>query len=1231
MKSGTRHIFHFFISLFLLLLLLQAPAAAGSGTGDTAEDPMPVPEEKLVIQNGTYYGIEKGWFSSVNPDHGTMYFSIRLPDSVTAVASDGFRDSYSSDKEKYNAVTYNDNLGRYQIVAIDFSGATALQTINSQAAMGCSALTGVLDLSATRLETLEKSAFKECTGLTGVILPSTLKNIGSTSSGSVFYGCSGLQFVRTAGGAPHAVFELPSGLVILGRQSFYGCTGLPADTTVVLPASVTHVGSEVFYYTPPVTTIVIQSKDTSGYDGSAFKSSANYGYGKRLVVLPNAATYIAYVGRCAPSSLQEAVTYPYTAQFVNAQSGTDVTVASMQNRLYGQDIRLSFDPQTNLICLDSGQTIPPTPDMEWGDGFTGGWVFDNRIILENDSVVAYYTYERDKCRDEISFYLQPIVAPPTVIPIVDGQEAAGWTNGKCDATVLNDGGNHSIGVSVSHPLEVEPENPQEGDIYVDFRFKWTDVAGSFKGPRSGGKNGANPEQEFKGWSWDYNTIPIQGQKHARSGENYYMVEIEGYYTVYSAASGWSNGIRFFKTASTIFGGAGEETNYFPPFRFHVALEGTPEPVTIAPADITVYMGGSGYGGAVGTDGSGITSDSGFPEPGFVLTLPDSLQGVDVTEDLTLQCIDDDKSFIWKFEKYGDGAHQVYRIVPVGGTAATPVRMQFINESGAVVTSDGEDFDVGQYVNQTLTMSVYGREIAAENVRLLCSGTEYPVAVGHGTLTVRGTTSGAVYSPAQTDGESVRLPAGGPALTVPADTVYSINDSAVQVEDTDGVALLFDRIIEGGAGGEQTYTALLKGKVDDKLGTAAGSTRHYVSRYLDLVDTENGNAWVAASGPVTIYWPLPEGTDGNTRFTLLHFTGLHRSMAPEEITEKLTDAAYVPAEVTITDVTDTHVAFQVSTGGFSPFVLVWETPKSDGSDPGTPTSNYTLRYDTDGGTKISSETKTFSWTKKYEDLPVPARQQYIFAGWYLDRALTQPVTGDVRVSRSTVTLYAKWLEDPSAPGHSGIGAWLNTGDHMAYLNGYEDGSFRPDGHMTRGEVAQLFYNLLLEKDVPITVSFSDVPDGAWYAEAVNTLASLGILEGVGGDRFAPDRPITRAEFTALAMRFICGDMAGTNIFSDVHEGDWFYDQVVGSIRYGWITGYEDGTFRPGRPITRAEVTAVVNRMLDRAADTAYVDDHREEIRSFRDLSETHWAYDQIVEAATAHEYVRVDGVEIWKSL
>lgn len=102
--------------------------------------------------------------------------------------------------------------------------------------------------------------------------------------------------------------------------------------------------------------------------------------------------------------------------------------------------------------------------------------------------------------------------------------------------------------------------------------------------------------------------------------------------------------------------------------------------------------------------------------------------------------------------------------------------------------------------------------------------------------------------------------------------------------------------------------------------------------------------------------------------------------------------------------------------------------------------------------------------------------------------------------------------------TGVSQWLNTEDHMAYLHGYEDGTFRPDTHMTRAEAAQMFYNLLLDKNVPVTVSFHDVPADAWYAPAVNTLASLGIITGVGDNRYEPDRAITRAEFTVIAMRF-----------------------------------------------------------------------------------------------------------------
>ena len=218
-----------------------------------------------------------------------------------------------------------------------------------------------------------------------------------------------------------------------------------------------------------------------------------------------------------------------------------------------------------------------------------------------------------------------------------------------------------------------------------------------------------------------------------------------------------------------------------------------------------------------------------------------------------------------------------------------------------------------------------------------------------------------------------------------------------------------------------------------------------------------------------------------------------------------------------------------------------------------------------------------------------------------------------------------------PDSTGVSGWLNTSDHIAYLSGYSDGRFGPTDDMTRAEVAQMFYNLLLDQDVPVTVSFTDVAADAWYCTAVNALASLEMLQGVGENQFAPERPITRAEFTTIAMRFARLDTSGENIFSDVSASDWFYDYVVGSIQYGWITGYEDGTFRPDSTITRAEVTAITNRMLGRAADEGYVDAHRSELRQFPDLEAGYWAYYQIMEAANAHTYAKDSGVEGWTGL
>ena len=222
------------------------------------------------------------------------------------------------------------------------------------------------------------------------------------------------------------------------------------------------------------------------------------------------------------------------------------------------------------------------------------------------------------------------------------------------------------------------------------------------------------------------------------------------------------------------------------------------------------------------------------------------------------------------------------------------------------------------------------------------------------------------------------------------------------------------------------------------------------------------------------------------------------------------------------------------------------------------------------------------------------------------------------------------DEPADPDDTGVSDLLNTEDHIQYLFGYPDGTFGPENNMTRAEVAQMFYNLLLDQDVEITKTFDDVPANAWYTKAVNTLASLDIISGVGDNKFEPERSITRAEFTAMAMKFAVGGEEGENIFSDVDENDWFYDAVVNSIQYGWIHGYGDGTFRPNNPITRAEVTAIVNNMLGRAADEDFVDEHADELTPFSDI-EKHWAYYHIVEATNDHDYTKPSSGENWTKL
>ena len=233
--------------------------------------------------------------------------------------------------------------------------------------------------------------------------------------------------------------------------------------------------------------------------------------------------------------------------------------------------------------------------------------------------------------------------------------------------------------------------------------------------------------------------------------------------------------------------------------------------------------------------------------------------------------------------------------------------------------------------------------------------------------------------------------------------------------------------------------------------------------------------------------------------------------------------------------------------------------------------------------------------------------------------------DVDEDHEIEAIFTRRAADPS---DSGTDRYLNTKDHVQYMTGYPDGSFGPGQNMTRAEAAQMFYALLLDQNVPHTVSFSDVPADAWYAEAVNTLASLGMINGYPDGTFRPDAPITRAEFCVIALAFAYEPEDFDCNFRDVSTSDWFYDYVAQATSYGWISG-ADRSFRPNECITRAEVSVIVNNMLGRVADEDYIDRHEDELNTFPDVKPSHWAYYSIMETANSHDYTKNNGNENWR--
>ena len=291
--------------------------------------------------------------------------------------------------------------------------------------------------------------------------------------------------------------------------------------------------------------------------------------------------------------------------------------------------------------------------------------------------------------------------------------------------------------------------------------------------------------------------------------------------------------------------------------------------------------------------------------------------------------------------------------------------------------------------------------------------------------------------------------------------------------------------------------------------------------------------------------------------------------------------------------------------------------------------HTLTFDTMGGSKIAPETVRHGLTvAKPKD---PVNGGYIFDGWYTDKTFrhrydfSTPLTEDI-------TIYAKWflIVLPGVTVKKNTPK-LNTADHFAYVQGYPDGTVKPAGNITRAETAAILFRLMDDASRRTYYStksgFRDVASGSWYNTYVATLNNAGVITDSSNGYFRPNEAITRAELAAMLAKF-SETTGAANYFNDVSAKYWAANAIAICAKLGWITGYPDGTFRPDKNVTRAELMAMINRATGRAPKSA--DAFLPGMKTWIDNTSDKWYYLDVQEATNSHSYT-VKGSETWTAL
>lgn len=185
---------------------------------------------------------------------------------------------------------------------------------------------------------------------------------------------------------------------------------------------------------------------------------------------------------------------------------------------------------------------------------------------------------------------------------------------------------------------------------------------------------------------------------------------------------------------------------------------------------------------------------------------------------------------------------------------------------------------------------------------------------------------------------------------------------------------------------------------------------------------------------------------------------------------------------------------------------------------------------------------------------------------------------------------------------------NTLKAQPYIQGYTDGSFRPERNVTRAEMATLITRILGTSTLKGSHEFTDVTSSHWAQAAILAAAQSGSVQGYKDGSFKPDQAITRAEMAVVLQPLLTSDQmtAASIAFTDVNE-HWAQQAVEQLSSAGVVTGYTDGTFRPSQPITRAEVVTMLNKLIGLQAETNAAG-------QWSDVPATHWAYEAIQAAS-----------------